>query len=51
MKQQVIENVNIMPHLDKACGLDMHKEKIVGCISYKDGSNQEFREFGTYRRH
>jgi transposase len=48
MKQQVIEDVNIMPQLDKACGLDMHKDKIVGFISGKDGSNQEFREFGTY---
>ncbi len=48
MKQQVIDDVNIMPQLDKACGLDMHKDKIVGFISGKDGSNQEFREFGTY---
>ena len=48
MKQQVIEDVNIMPQLDKACGLDMHKDKIVGFISGKDGGNQEFREFGTY---
>ncbi|WP_184547804.1 hypothetical protein [Mucilaginibacter sp. FT3.2] len=48
MKQQVIEDVNIMPQLDRACGLDMHKDKIVGFISGKDGSNQEFREFGTY---
>ena len=38
----------IMPQLDRACGLDMHKDKIVGFISGKDGSNQEFREFGTY---
>ena len=35
MKQQVIEDVNIMPQLDKACGLDMHKDKIVGFISVK----------------
>lgn len=48
MKQQVIEDVNIMPQLNRACGLDMHKDKIVGLISGKDGSNQEFREFGTY---
>jgi transposase len=46
MKQQVIEDVNIMPQLDRACGLDMHKHKIVGFIFCKDGSNQEFREFG-----
>ena len=37
-----------MPQLDKACGLDMHKDKIVSFISCKDRSNQEFREFGTY---
>ncbi|TWJ03496.1 transposase IS116/IS110/IS902 family protein [Mucilaginibacter frigoritolerans] len=48
MKQQVIEDVNIMPQLDRAGGLDMHKNKIIGFISCKDGSNQEFREFGTY---
>ena len=35
MKQQVIEDVNIMPQLDRACGLDMHKDKIVGFISCK----------------
>jgi hypothetical protein len=28
--------------------LDMHKDKILGFIPGKDGSNQEFREFGTY---
>jgi len=41
MKQQVIGDVNIMPQLEKACGLDMHKDKIVGFISGKDGGNQE----------
>lgn len=40
MKQQVIEDVNIMPQLDGACGLDMHKDKIVGFISCKDGRQQ-----------
>jgi len=30
MKKQVSGEVNILPQLDKACGLDMHKEKIVG---------------------
>ena len=35
MKQQVIEDVNIMPQLERACGLDMHKDKIVGLISGK----------------
>jgi hypothetical protein len=30
MKQQVIEAVNIMPQLHKACGFDIQKDKIVG---------------------
>ena len=30
MKQQAIEDVNIMPQLHKACGFDIHKDKIVG---------------------
>jgi transposase len=41
MKQHLKEDVNILPQLDKACGLDMHKDKIVGFISCKDGSQQE----------
>ncbi|GAA3963669.1 hypothetical protein [Mucilaginibacter dorajii] len=48
MKQQVIEDVNIIPHLNKACGLDMHKDKIPGFISGKRWQHQEFNEFGTY---
>jgi hypothetical protein len=38
MKQQVIEDINIMPQLDRACGLVMHKDKIVGFISWKYGA-------------
>lgn len=48
MKPQLVQDVNIPPQLDKACGLDMHKDKIVGFISGKDGSQQELREFGTF---
>jgi transposase len=48
MKQLTNKDVNIAPQLDKACGLDMHKEKIVGFISCKDGSEQELMEFGTF---
>lgn len=48
MKQQITTDVNILPQLDRACGLDMHKEKIVGFISNKDGSGQELKEFGTF---
>lgn len=35
MKQHLKGDVNILPQLDKACGLDMHKDKIVGFISVK----------------
>jgi transposase len=38
MKQQVIEDVNIMPQLDKASGLDMHKDRIITFISWKGGT-------------
>ncbi|MDO3641101.1 hypothetical protein [Mucilaginibacter sp. L3T2-6] len=48
MKQHLKEDVNNLPQLDKACGLDMHKDKIVGFISCKDGSQQALREFGTF---
>ena len=48
MKQLTNKDVNIAPQLDKACGLDMHKEKIVCFISSKDGSEQELMEFGTF---
>jgi hypothetical protein len=48
MKQQNTTDVSIMPQLDKACGLDMHKDKIVGFISCKDGSGQYLKEFGTF---
>ncbi len=48
MQQQLIKDVNITPQLDKACGLDMHKDKIVGFISCNDGSQQEMKEFGTF---
>ena len=46
MKEQNSVDVNIVPQLDKACGPDMHKDKIVGFISCKDGSGQELKEFG-----
>ena len=40
--------VNIVPQLNKACGLDMHKDTIVGFISDKEGKNQSLKEFGTF---
>lgn len=48
MKEQNGADVNIIPQQEKACGLDMHKDKIVGFISGKDGSGQELKEFGTF---
>jgi hypothetical protein len=40
--------VKLMPRLEKACGLDLHKDKIVGFISDKEGKEQEMKEFGTF---
>ena len=37
-----------MPQPEKACGLDLHKDKIVGFISDKEGKQQELREWGTF---
>jgi transposase len=48
MKQQTATSMDILPQLDKACGLDIHKDKIVGFIACKDGSGQELIEFGTF---
>lgn len=40
--------VKILPQLVKACGLDMHKDKIVAFISNNSGTEQILQEFGTY---
>lgn len=40
--------VRLLPQVDKACGLDMHKDKIVCFISNKDGTEQHLEEFGTF---
>jgi transposase len=42
--------VIFQPQVDKACGLDIHKDKIVGFISDKEGQNQEWKEFGTFTK-
>jgi len=47
MKEPKYE-VNILPQLDKACGLDIHKDTIISFISDKFGKNQSIREFGTF---
>ena len=46
--EQTIQDVRILPQLEKACGLDIHKDKIVGFISDKDGNGQILQEFGTF---
>jgi transposase len=43
-----MHEVRILPQIDKACGLDMHKDLIVGFISDIEGKQQELREFGTF---
>lgn len=49
MKQrQQDQPVRLLPQLEKACGLDIHKDKIVGFISDKDGKQQVLQEFGTF---
>jgi len=42
------QEVSLLPLLDIACGLDIHKEKIVGFISDKGGKCQTLQEFGTF---
>lgn len=49
MKEPKYE-VNILPQLDKACGLDIHKDTIIGFISDKKGENQSLKEFGTFTK-
>jgi transposase len=40
--------VSLLPQVDKACGLDMHKDKIVCFISDKEGTQQHTEEFKTF---
>lgn len=40
--------VSLLPQVDKAAGLDMHKDKIVCFISDKDGQDQHQEEFRTF---
>jgi transposase len=40
--------VSLLPQVDKACGLDMHKDKIVCFISDKSGQHQHLEEFRTF---
>jgi transposase len=40
--------VKLMPQLEKACGLDLHKDTIVAFISDKEGKGQELQEYNTF---
>jgi transposase len=40
--------VGLLSQVSKACGLDMHKDKIVCFISNQDGTEQHMEEFGTF---
>jgi transposase len=40
--------VRILPQIDKACGFDIHKDKIVLFISDKEGKNQQLSERTTF---
>jgi transposase len=42
------DEVRILPQVEKACGLDMHKDKIVCFISNKNGKGQYQQEFPTF---
>lgn len=48
--QNIRHEVSILPQLDKACGLDMHKDSIVCFISDKEGKEQQLKEFGTFTK-
>jgi transposase len=52
MKTEATVNheVRILPQIDKACGLDMHKDKIVLFISDKEGKQQVLQEFGAFTK-
>ena len=39
--------VSLLPQVDKAAGLDMHKDKIVGFISDKGGLDQHLHKHGV----
>jgi transposase len=40
--------VKLMPQLERACGLDLNKDKTVGFISDMEGKQQELRKMGTF---
>src|ERR1043165_360194 len=48
LKTDAPSEVRILPQIDKACGFDMHKDKIVLFISDKEGNNQQLCEKTTF---
>jgi len=47
-KNDAPHEVRILPQIDKACGFDMHKDKIVLFISDKEGRGQQLIERRTF---
>jgi transposase len=47
-KTDAPHEVRILPQIDKACGFDIHKDKIVLFISDKEGKNQRLIERATF---
>ena len=47
-KTDTLHEVRILPQIDKACGFDIHKDKIVLFISDKEGKFQQMHERGTF---
>jgi transposase len=41
------DTINIRPQLDRACGIDIHKNKVTICY-YISNKPQEVREYGTF---
>lgn len=47
IKTPPVYEVKIVPQYSKACGLDIHKNKICGFISDSEQTSQVYEEFGT----
>jgi len=40
--------IKLLAQLEKPCEPDLHKDKIVGFISDKEGKQQELQEYGVF---
>jgi transposase len=47
MEQIQESGMQFKPQLERACGIDVHKEKLVACF-YIKGEQQQVKEYGTY---